>query len=91
MAIDVKKAIQTLMTFGCEAGYESPGMFLVIVPPATAEEMIKAVPVSVHELEWLAGAEDAASFTKRLDAVCFTDLSKINTAITCGYVTVRTA
>jgi hypothetical protein len=89
MAVDVKKAIQNLMAFGCEAGYESPGMFIVIVPSDSEEEVTKVIPVSVHELEWLAGAKDAAAFKMRLSAVCITDLSKINSAITCDYVTLR--
>jgi hypothetical protein len=81
MAVDVKKAIQAVGKFGCEAGYDSPGMFLVIVPAASDEEMSSVIPVSVHELEWIAGADDETAFKKRLAAVRITELSKVNSAI----------
>jgi hypothetical protein len=91
MAIDVSKAIQNIKQFGCEAGYNSPGMFIVIVPPASEEELTRVVPVSVYELEWISLAEDDEAFKKRLNAVRRTELSKINSAITPDYVTLRTA
>lgn len=78
--VDVRKAIQAVAKFGCEAGYNSPGMFIVIVP-GEGEEMTRVVPVSVYELEWISGAVDAADFQKRLNKVCNTDLSKIDSAI----------
>jgi hypothetical protein len=81
MAVDVSKAITAISGFGCEAGYESPGMFIVIVPSPDDSELDRVIPVSVHELKWISGAADADKFKRRLNRVSVTSLSKLNSAI----------
>jgi hypothetical protein len=66
-AIDIEKATKAIEGFGYTVGYVQTAMFVIGHPPSG-----RHVVVSVHELDRLAGADNADSFLKALDSRALT-------------------